>query len=304
MNLDELFGEKVSAPAPVNYYDPKDFTYGYELEAGDIPRNVELPPHFGSWEYAETDIVNLTGEFAGRACDPLGIDPPVGGEINTIPTKTWREQVDKVLEICDWFRAKGHEPTSSIANHGHVHIRVPGLTEDIIALKNLTQYIRDNQALTVQKLYQFARDPRMTNITYLKLDGGRMMPDFMADNIITMAKDFDDFIRIQCCGKDGVSMGMPVRYGINTYCMKHTTTIEFRCLRGSHVEEHLVSSFKFAEAFISAALNNGPSVAQILKDGDYTFPPFIYNHEDYTNWVNTKWSKERGNKVRKFVEVK
>ncbi len=40
-------------------YDPSKFTWGYEIEFGDINRNVDIPEHLGKWEYAETDIVNI-----------------------------------------------------------------------------------------------------------------------------------------------------------------------------------------------------------------------------------------------------
>jgi hypothetical protein len=55
----------------------------------------------------------------------------------------------------------------------------------------------------------------------------------MCDNINELATDFNHFIKLHAAGKDGVSMGRPFRYAINTYCMKHTGTIEFRCFRST-----------------------------------------------------------------------
>ena len=129
------------------------------------------------------------------------------------------------------------------------------------------------------------------------------MPDYMCDNIINLATDFDHFIKLHAAGKDGVSMGRPFRYAINTYCMKHTGTIEFRCFRSTTKRDELESQFRFAEKFIDAALNGGPSVREILAEGNYKFPPFKWNLNEYMGWHNTKWSKERGNKQREFHEV-
>ena len=288
-------------------YDPKDYTWGYEIEWGDIDRRTIIPPHLGKWEFAETDIVNLIGEYRGIACDPLGEIPPVGGEINTKPTSTWQEQVDRIMELKKLFTNLNQTPTASCVNHGHLHVFVPGLKDDIGALKKLIKYIRDNQHMVIDRCYQFRLHQDMslskTAKTYLKWDGGRPMPDYMANNIIDLANNFEDFIRLHAAGKDGVSMGRPFRYAINTYCMKHTGTIEFRSLRSTVEKREIEDSFRFAEKFIDAALNDGPSVEDILSEYDYQFPKFEYDHEMYIGWEKTKYDKSRGNKQREFHAV-
>lgn len=285
-------------------YNKEDFTYGYEIEFGDIDRGVEIPKELGSWEYCECDIVNLNPPYRGIAVDPAGLNPPVGGEINTKPTNTWEEQFKRVVQIRDLFQ----NPTASHINHGHVHVRIPGLTGDIHALRQLTEYIAINQDVTINNCYYtgdynedvLTGDP---NKTYLKWDGGRKMPEWMTKNIIDKSKDFDDFIRIQCCGKDGVSRGRPFRYGINTYCLKHTDTIEFRCFRGSTEPREIHDSLRFAEEFIYAALNTGERVESILGKYDYQFPSFNYDREMSLSWKKTKHAGDSSLKRRKLYEV-
>jgi len=289
-------------------FDLKDWTYGYEIEWGDIPRNFTVPEHLGTWEYAETDILNLHGKYALRAVDPLGVDPPVGGEINTKPTATWPEQVDRIMRIHQLFIDEGHEPTASLVNHGHLHVYVPGLREDIDALKKLMRYVGNNQLLTAETCYKYYDDPTMKGAVkgakiYLKHDGGRQMPAYMVDNICNLSTSFDSFIKLHAAGKDGVSIGRPFRYAINTYCLKHTGTIEFRCFRSTTKREEIVSQFAFAEAFIDAALNDGPSVETILSENNYDFPPYVWNREHWDAWATTKWDKSRGKKVRNYYEV-
>jgi len=53
-------------------YDKNTFTYGAEIEWGDIDRRMEIPPSLGKWEYAETDVVNIYPPYQYLACDPLG----------------------------------------------------------------------------------------------------------------------------------------------------------------------------------------------------------------------------------------
>ena len=291
----------------MKHYDKGDFTYGFEIEWGDINRNVIIPGELGKWEFAETDIVNINPPYRGIACDPLGLEPPVGGEINVKPTKTWQEQVDRIMQIKTIFDDLGQTPTASCVNHGHLHVYVPGLKDDIDALKRLVTYIRDNQHAVIDACYQFRIHPDMslakTAKTYLKWDGGRPMPDYMCNNIISLANNFEDFIRLHAAGKDGVSMGRPFRHAINTYCMKHTGTIEFRCFRSSIDRKEIEDSFKFAEMFIDAALNDGPDVREILWNNQFNFPKFEYDSEMYLGWEKTKYDKSRGEKKREFHDV-
>ena len=288
-------------------YESDKFTWGYEIEWGDVDRRLEVPAHLGSWEYAETDIVNIHEPFKYVACDPLGTEPHMGGEINTKPTKTWQEQADRVMELHEFFIKYGNQPSASVVNHGHLHVFVPGLKNDVASLKKLIAYIKANQTDTIEACYQFYESPQMKSCKgakmYLKYDGGREMPDYMCDNIINLATDFEHFIKLHAAGKDGVSMGRPFRYAINTYCMKHTGTIEFRCFRSSIKREEIESQFRFAEKFIDAALNDGPSVKEILASDNFTFPPFVWDLNEYVGWEKTKWDKERGNKHREYHEV-
>jgi len=283
-------------------YDPSTFTYGFEMEIGDVDRRIPLPEHLGKWEFSETDVINLNPPYRGVACDPLGLEPTFGGEINVKPTKTWEAQVDRILEIVDFYKSHGNNPTTNFISHNHIHIFIPGLKEDINALKRLTLYIKENQHLVVDRVHAFRMQPDMTKSAkqYLKYDGARVMPDYMCDNIIKLATDFDHFIKLHAAGKDGVSMGRPFRYAINTYCMKHTGTIEFRMFRHSFDRRELEDSFKFVEMFFNAALNDGPPVEDILASYDFKFPQMSYDHQLWLSYENTKYGKDRGKKVREF----
>ena len=128
-------------------YNPDSFTWGYELEITDVSRQTKIPENLGEWDYSEKDMVNQLSPYWGIAVDPLGIDPPVGGEINTKPTKTIEEQVDKIFQIIDIFKSNGETPTVNCLADGHIHVHVPGLINDIKSLKKLARYIEKNQRL-------------------------------------------------------------------------------------------------------------------------------------------------------------
>ena len=288
-------------------YDPKTFTYGMEIEWGDIPRSFDIPEHLGTWEYSERDIINLREPHENVCADPLGENPPFGGEINTKPTRTWEEQVDRYFELKQLFEVMGHNPTVSTTCHTHIHCRVPGLRDDIDSLKSLTRYIQRNQAVAVDRVYGFYETHEMKYVKgskmYLKYDGGRLMPDYIANNILNLATDFDSFIKMHAAGKDGVSMGRPFRYAINMYALKHIDTIEFRFFRGTLDREELESCFRFVTDFLDAALNDGPDVFELFMTNQYKFPPMIWSLPQFLGWSKTKHPEKRGKKERTFVEV-
>jgi hypothetical protein len=288
-------------------YNKSDFTYGMEIEWGDVPRSFEIPENLGSWEYSERDIINLRAPYQNVCADPLGVEPPMGGEINTKPTRTWQEQVDRYFELKELFNELGHDPTVGVTAHTHIHCRVPGLKDDITALKKLTKYIKENQDAAIDRVYGFFEHNQMKGAKgskmYLKFDGGRPMPDYMSDNIINLATDFDSFIKMHAAGKDGVSMGRPFRFAINMYALKHIDTVEFRLFRGTMDRTELESCFRFVQDFLDAALNDGPSVNELISDNNYKFPPMQWDLGQFIGWNDTKHPETRGKKERTFVEV-
>jgi len=317
-------------------YDPRTFTWGFEIEWGDINRKLKIPKHLGKWEHSEFDIVNLYGKYRGQAADPLGINPPVGGEINTVPTKTWQKQVEHIFEIYDFFVRNGDNPSAGCVNHGHIHVHIPGLINDIVSLKKLIKYIQKNQQTTIDHCYQFQELPGVENISpiyvsakqYFKYDCGFGMPDDMCNNIINLANNFDEFIMLHNpyyrfekqnikieskyesykSQKDNFlnRLGTPInpRYAINTLSLKYNKTIEFRCFRSSINRKEVSDSFKFVENFLDCALNDGPDVEEILQRYDYTFPEFNYDFEMFTQWSKTVYNYSRmRKKQRKFYEI-
>lgn len=285
---------------------PFQVTFGYELELGDVLRDRVIPEQYGTWEHAETDIVNVIPPYQYIAADPLGKSPPVGGEINIRPGHSPVEVATRVVDTINWFRRQGDQPSASCMSHGHVHVRVKGLRDDIRALKRATNWIVRNQDYLIKRVHAYQELPAMERTkaarTYLKWDGARPMPYWMGQNIIKHANTFDDFIRIQCCGKDGLSMGRPFRYAVNTYCMKHIDTIEFRLFRGSLRYDEIVCSLELARHCLEEAVRDGEDVEKFLG-GYYPLAPFHYDLNTCAGWEKTRWGKERGHKERHLLDL-
>ena len=279
-----------------------NFTYGFEIEWGDIDRKLKIPEHLGKWEYCETDIVNILEPYKYVACDPLGIEPNFGGEINTIPTKTWQEQVNNIMSIYDFFIKNNNTPTVNCISHSHIHVHIPNLIDDIHLLKKLMLYIKTNQEIAITSGSNFIPHPNMKKLKnctlYTKYDGGRRMPNYMLNNIINLSYDFPSFIKQHCTGKDGVSMGRPFRYGINTYSLKHTKTIEFRFFRGSIDKKEISDMFFFVEQFLYNALNEQKPIQEILNKYFFSFPQLNFSTAQWNGYLKTKYNKDRGQKKR------
>ena len=236
--------------------DKATWTYGCELELSDVPR-IALPSELGSWDGCERDVVNTKAPYHGVAADPLGFTPPVGGEINTPPTLGWPMQVDHIAKVFGFFRAIDAEPVAGPTSHLHIHVCVPGLVNDIDALKRLACYVFDNQEdmIRICGRYTWKHDMGRKAQDYFKQDGGRMLPAYILNNILDKATTFDQFIKMHAAGKDGVSMGRPFRYAINMYCLKHTGTIEFRMFRGTTDLSLIRNAFTAVERFLEFALS-------------------------------------------------
>lgn len=276
-----------------------EFTYGCEIEWGDIDRTVKIPPELGKWDYSEVDVVNSLEPYKYIAADPLGINPPMGGEINVRPAKSIDGLIANISKLKELFP----NATAPCPSHFHVHIHVPGLTSDISALHRLTRYIQKYQKRFVSDVYDWHEEPLIKTAKatqYLKYDGGRLMPDYMCENILSKSTNFEEYIRMHRAGKDGVSLGRPFRYAINTYSLKQNQTVEFRCFRAStDLEEMghcvLISSFFLASALMDMSY---PSLDMELK-----FPKLKFDYDQWMGYEATKYDKSRGKKVREFISV-
>lgn len=273
-------------------FDPTTFTYGFEMEMGDVDRTIIPPPEWGIWEHCEVDIVNMVAPYRGITVDPQGVDPPVGGEVNTMPTLGWQPQVERILKLYTFFKERGRTPTCPFSAYGHVHCHVPGLIEDMDALKNLMLYIRDNQEAFVNCVAPWRELPEMKQcpeaMRYLKFDGRRMIPDWRIANIIRYGTDFQSFIHHHSTDKTGTKYSRAARPAINTSCLQYTKTIEFRSFWSSFEELHLRSSFEAVAEFMNAALNTDEPWSEIEhRHPEWEFPPMTWETDLALGWAAT-----------------
>ena len=263
-------------------YDIDTFTWGMELEFGDVPRN--LNPPYSKWSSRETDIVNVLDPYYGIAADPIGIDPPVGGELNTTPSTTIEKQVEIFNEIVGYFQSHGVNPTTSCVSQTHVHVHIPNLTSSLADIKKLLMFIYANQNEVVRFTNGFYASNDMSDsaIEFLSEDNGRKYTEEAIIRILkarTMRQLYENLLI-----NDGTiqKWTTPKRYFINFATLEDNETIEFRCFRGTVNSFHIENILKFCRSFLGAAFNNGKI------DFSLNLPPLNYDAKLFNCWEQTK----------------
>lgn len=110
----------------------KGWTYGAELELSDWLRHEPLPVRGMGIDVRDVTMVNSDGV----AVDPTGKLYALGGEIQTTPTETPEGQAAQLMDIM----RKWPQTTVNYRSNLHVHVRVPGLRENLPLLKKLQSY--------------------------------------------------------------------------------------------------------------------------------------------------------------------
>lgn len=272
--------------------DFKNVTYGCEYEFGDIWR-TNLPDGL-SWNEKDYSIVSSTG----IANDPKGRAYARGGEINSKPTNSVDEQLNM-------FKLLMKQHPESAINHRtnlHLHVRVPGLSEDLPTLKKLLAYINANQAeiyAEIEPIPQpfrgnskseeehkgaLKRYKRRQVSHQYKVPEARVVEALQAT---TVQEFFDAHSKLQANGKR--AYGLTTRAGINLLQLQETDTVEFRHFTNTKDIDKLASCFVWVAKFIPMALE-GASVDELISAYNYRFPefaPFDFAMEcgyQYTNF--------------------
>ena len=264
-------------------------SWGLELEFGDVPKSLVIPKSIGKWEYHEIDIVNALPPYRGVAVDPLGIDPPVGGEINTVPTFDVDNQIKIVHKLFKLFEKKGITPTSSCIQQTHIHAGGDERFQDLNYLKRLLLFIAANQHELI-KVSDYSEDPRMTDFAKEVFKGYNSYT-YPLDQIRKMmnAKTVSEFIEF---GKMDVN-DPGKRNFINFVPLKGTYgTIEFRCFNCTTDPDEIYACLLFARDVLNLKIPEG-----------YNTPKFIYDHELMLGWEKTRKPRPEV-KNKKWMKMK
>lgn len=302
-------------------YLSKDFTYGVELEYGNCDRTIPELPDGAKWNALDNTCVSSTG----IANDPSGKLYKFGGEINTRPTTTIQEQTDHIEKINRYLVSEGPSPIVNYRSNLHIHVRVPGLKDDLPMLKQLLQYIHtyQQQAFDIVETipvpdrntlsplhYQWAKkryDRRQTSHQH-KLPEKRydaMMrastpTEFWHEHAHKNAKGDPSWFQ---CPRAGINLRQ---------LFEETNTIEFRHFPGTLDMIEMESAITWCKSFLEVALNSPETPPHtLLGSYAYKFPdfqPYEFETEQVYQFTNfdkntRKAVSERLAELRKSVDI-
>lgn len=281
-----------------------NWTFGVEYEYADILMDNPLPEGM-SWNNKDYSIVSSTG----IANDPKGKIYRKGAEINTAPTDTYREQ----LSMFESLMGLHPEANPSYRTNLHLHIHVPGLSQDLDSLKRLLSFVDANQS-EVYRLVDPIPEPEEQDTQAAK-DGAKKrwkrrhvshqykVPESRVPNILG-ADTVEEFLAAHApTGKDGSPLwGLTTRAGINLLQLKETDTVEFRHFTCTRSVQEMDSCFAWVEGFMKAALEGG-TIEELYNSREWYFPKFLpYNHSQEIGYQWTNFDKNTRKVVKERIE--
>lgn len=240
------------------------WTFGTELELSDCERDTPLPGK-STWDVNDYTIVNSNGV----ANDPKAILWKFGGEINTEPATSVDAQVEVIAEV---LKALRPAPMTNYRSNLHVHIRVPGLAEDLGKLQRILSYTQahgqqvfdlvdplpakpdDAPATKRWKRRKRSHHYLLTEKCYQRAMSATTLSDFRAAHAPLDYSGTPMFHLVQ-------------RSGVNLLSLWKHQTIEFRHFSLSLNLDELRNAIRWCQVFLEAALGDQPEPKQLLWPG-------------------------------------
>jgi hypothetical protein len=262
-------------------------TYGAEHEWADWPLDRALPKGFKRDE-RDITIVNSNGV----ANDPTGRLWRFGGEINTPPTDTTRGQAD----ILQALLLRYPEAVVNYRSNLHIHIRVPGLRENLPALKRVQAHIHRWMPVLLPVLEpELSERPAArvgeTSEEYIgavrrwrrrRVSHGTLLKAQRVEGQLA-AQTIEEFFEREVPRS---SWGKPMwhaqpRICVNLRQLRETDTVEFRHFPGTLYADQMQICQEWCEAYLMRALD-GEDCSDIKTQyaGLFqSFPAYSHWHE-------------------------
>lgn len=261
-------------------------SYGAEHEFADHPLSRDVPKGFGR-DVNDVTIVNSNG----IANDPKGRTYRWGGEFNTPPTDSIIGQVGAMAQLKERYP----EATINYRSNLHLHVRVPGLKDDLAMLKQLQghihQYLPEVLASIVEPIPRpsAAEYPAADDLKGAKRRFARRRVShqcFLSTNRVALqarARTVQEFFELEpphSKDDDKPLWHLQPRVCVNLRQLLQTDTIEFRHFPGTMDAAELSTAFRWVKEYTERALENAPINDLAQEARDWNFPKFLpYHHE-------------------------
>lgn len=279
----------------------RGWTYGAELELSDWPRREPLPVAGMGIDVRDVTMVNSDGV----AVDPRGEIYHLGGEIQTAPTETPDGQAAQLADIMH----RWPETKANYRSNLHVHVRVPGLREDLAMLKRVQLYIHEQmprilpiiepipepllcdvpgeESYQDEAAYKGARR-RMhrRRVSHHKL----LTPNRL--KLQMLARTSEEFHEYEVKNERTGSLDWAInpRLCVNLRQLWETDTVEFRHFPGTVHPKGLRNAVGWCRAFMSRAL--GFEEADIMVQAhNYGANGWLPRFQPYDHWLESGYER-------------
>lgn len=262
------------------------FTFGSELEIADLDTRILLPEG-NKWDHKDYTIANSSG---------IGNDPKkelvkFGSEINVKPTDSVESQVEEIFKI---YGALGDRKSVNYTTNLHIHVHVPGLSEDLPLLRKVASYIYKFQgdifSITEKLIPPIKSDydseeafkGAKKRFARRKISHQNKLSDKIYNKMMS-ASSIQQFYESHApVSKDGkLQWQLATRCGVNLMQLfNETDTIEYRHFSMSFDLDEIFSCVQWCELVTEAMVGNQKSPMEIFRDNPgMVFPGFQkYDH--------------------------
>jgi hypothetical protein len=295
-------------------YPRSEWTFGVEHEWGDVRFGVPLP---GGNKWNDKDFTCVAS--CGIANDPSGELYPFSGEINTAPTSDPEGQAEHLRNLLAAIALTDSPvPKVNYRSNMHIHIRVPGLKEDLGALKRVLRYfVRWGEAsfklvepIPKPDAHLFP-DPEhlawaMKRYRRRQVSHQETLPPARVEEML-VATDPWHFFRAhhplpsnpESTNRDRMSH-LFRRPGVNIRQLwEDSETVEFRHWPGTLTPDQVRDATEWCARWMDAALNHpDDETPQQIWDSVSawnlpTFPDYEYACERVYDWTNSAWRRKK-----------
>ena len=245
----------------------------------------------------EANIVNSNGIAADRSRKLY----PFGGEINTMPTVSAEAQVNMVQK----FLIRHATAKVNYRCGLHIHIRVPGLKDNLEKLKRVQEFVLQNPQLT--GMVCPVQDVSTAGKTLDEIKGEKKRLTWVVQSSLfrvpvqrvekqLLAETVEEFFAMEVPSD---RHGKPLfhaqrRAAINLRQLMQTDTVEFRCFWPSRNSLEIHNAIEWSKHYLECALDNDvKSLEQLAKVKTYP------KQKPYVHWMEQRWRDTTTSKTSK-----
>lgn len=283
-----------------------EWTYGIELEWPDIDVRKSLPQ---GWEWSRTDYTVVNSD--GVANDPKHEIVLRGGELNSPPAYSPYDLADQVGSMA--IRMK---PGENYRSNTHIHVRIPGLEDDLPAVKliadNMREYLPDvinvfDDLLPLLDSVHVRTPDELAGAIARRRHSKRSRHHFTSQTRHDMrmqAGTLEEFLEYEVPrAKNGrPCWALAAREAVNLRSLRKHGTIEFRCFAGSRNFEEIEAAANLCKDLLTVCLSDHATEGDFSDavDAYLTNLPkqLSYDHRLEMGWEYTNFQHNDRETVR------